>query len=185
MAADAGATRAFPVPAPGKSALATLVLLLSGLPLIVYLLVLDLLRTSDPAARGVIVVAVVFVVALCIALFVLAQRRSVTLERGVLVVRATFYTQRIPIGQLVLEQARVVDLREHTELRPRLKLNGYALPGFQAGHFRAGLFSPGRHQRLFCLVTDPRRVLALPERSGRTVLLSLEQPQALLDALRR
>ena len=38
---------------------------------------------------------------------------------------------------------------------------------------------------MFALVTDKRRVLALRERGGRLLLLSLVQPQALLDAIRR
>ena len=33
------------------------------------------------------------------------------------------------------------------------------------------------------MVTDRTKVLALPQRSGRMLLLSLERPQALLDAL--
>lgn len=185
MAADPGSARRFAVPAPGKAALATLLVLLSGLPVLVYLMLVDGFRTSDPGARIAVFAAAAIVTLVAIGILVAAQRRSVMLEHGVLIVRATLYTQRIPLGELLLDQARIVDLREHTELRPRLKLNGFALPGFHAGHFRAAMFGPGRHQRLFCLVTDPSRVLALPERSGRTLLLSQERPQALLEALRR
>jgi hypothetical protein len=36
----------------------------------------------------------------------------------------------------------------------------------------------------FCLITDNRRVLILPLRDGSTLMLSPEQPRALLDALR-
>ncbi len=35
----------------------------------------------------------------------------------------------------------------------------------------------------FVLLTDRSRVLMLPEKPGKKVLLSLQQPQALLDAL--
>ena len=73
----------------------------------------------------------------------------------------------------------MVDLREHTEYRPWLKSNGFNAPGMLAGHFRGRRFA-----KQFLLVTDQRRVLALPQHSGRMLLLSLERPQELLKALR-
>jgi hypothetical protein len=53
--------------------------------------------------------------------------------------------------------------------------------GFAAGHFRLR----EKFGKAFCLLTDRQRVLWLPLRDGKTqLLLSLERPQALLDALR-
>ena len=37
----------------------------------------------------------------------------------------------------------------------------------------------------FALVTDRRHTLVIPVRGGSTLLLSLDRPQALLDALRK
>lgn len=54
------------------------------------------------------------------------------------------------------------------------------MPGYQAGHFRQ--VGGGK---VFALVTDRRKVLALRENGGRLLLLSLAQPHALLDALSR
>ncbi|MBB5014249.1 PH domain-containing protein [Rehaibacterium terrae] len=112
-------------------------------------------------------------------IFALARRRSVAIEGDRLVIRAALYTQRIPLAELCPEQARIVDLREHHQWRPALRSNGLGLPGLKLGHFRSrGL------GKLFCVLTDASRVLVLPERGGRALLLSLERPQALLDALR-
>lgn len=108
------------------------------------------------------------------------RRRSVSLGNGALEVQAAFYRKRIALAELDLQRARVVDLAEHTQLQPRLKTNGYAIPGFYAGHFRLR----GQPGKAFCLITDRRRVLWLPLRDGSQLLLSLKQPQALLDALR-
>ncbi|RZA10845.1 MAG: hypothetical protein EOP93_24240 [Lysobacteraceae bacterium] len=107
------------------------------------------------------------------------RRRRIALEDGVLVVQATFYTRRQPLQALALDKARIVDLGEHTEYKPRIKTNGYALPGFAAGHFRLGNLG-----KAFCLLTDFERVLVLPQKDGALLLLSPERPQAVLDALR-
>lgn len=108
------------------------------------------------------------------------RRRRIRVDGRELCVAATFYTRRTPIDALDLDHARVVDLAERTELKPALKTNGFNLPFFQAGHYRLR-----NRAKAFCLLTDRERVLVLPQRDGRFILLSPEKPQALLDALRR
>jgi hypothetical protein len=119
-------------------------------------------------------------VALAIALLSWSvRRRHVILEDGRLRIAGGLNSTTVAVDQLDLDAARVVDLREAGALAPSWKTFGTSMPGFRAGHFR--LRNRGR---AFVLLTDTRRVLALSERSGRTLLLSLERPQALLDALR-
>lgn len=107
-------------------------------------------------------------------------RREAAFDGKHLRVKATFYTRRAALSEFDLAAARVVDLREHTELKPALKSNGFSVPGLHAGHFRLR-----DKRRAFCLVTDPARVLCLPHADGRLWLLSLTHPQAVLDILRR
>ena len=122
---------------------------------------------------GSAVAALSVVLLLMLAALALLKRRRIALEDGVLVVAATFYTRK------TAAQARIASLDEHTEFRPGMKTNGYALPGFQAGHFRLR-----NRAKAFCLLTTQQRVLILPQRDGAFLLLSPERPQALLDALR-
>lgn len=107
------------------------------------------------------------------------RRRSIAIDNGVLDVAATFYRHRVPVQEIDLDKARVVDLAEHVEWRPFVKTNGYALPGLRAGWFRSRDLTS-----LFCLVTNRQRVLVLPLRAGGAVLLSAERPTELLAALR-
>lgn len=107
------------------------------------------------------------------------RRRRIRLDGRELCVAATFYTRRITADALDLDRARIVDLAEHTEFKPALKTNGFNLPFFQAGHYRLR-----NRAKAFCLLTGRERVLVLPQRDGRFILLSPEKPQALLDALR-
>lgn len=132
--------------------------------------------------RGDYKVAWVFpIMLLAMALIAFAlRRRRVSLDQGVLTVAAGFNTHRIAVAEIDLDGSRIVDLREHTDLKPMLQVMGTGLPGYEAGHFRLR-----NRNKAFVLLTDRTRVLMLPEKSGSKLLLSLQQPQALLDALRR
>ena len=134
-----------------------------------------LARVEAPLAFGLLTIILVA----AITFWGLARRR-VLLENGTLVVKAALFQRKVTVSELDLARARLVDLEERTELRPALKTFGMALPGFHAGWFLLRDRSRG-----FCLLTSRRRVLWLPTRSGKSLLLSLERPDALLDALRQ
>jgi hypothetical protein len=125
------------------------------------------------ASAGMIFVAV-FVL-----LFWAVKRRRIVLVDGVLDITATLYRRRLPLAALDLDKAQVLDLDAHREWRPFLKTNGMGLPGLRAGWYRSRNFI-----RTFCLLTTWNRVLVLPERAGGAILLSVERPQDLLQALR-
>ncbi len=172
--------RNFAVPPLGKAALAFAWVLGAGFPGGVAVLLLILAR--EGAVPPLMVLAGQAVLAVTVLLVLLPLwRRRVAFDGRRLRVESTFYTREAPLVDFALHDARVVDLRERTELRPMLKSNGYALPGFHSGHFRLRDWK----RRAFCLVTDPSKVLALPHADGRVWLLSFEHPQAVLDILRR
>ncbi|TXH77944.1 MAG: hypothetical protein E6Q88_00080 [Lysobacteraceae bacterium] len=106
------------------------------------------------------------------------RRRRVSIDGETLVIAAGINTARVKVSELQLDAARIVNLDHDSELRPRLKTMGTSMPGYRAGHFRLR-----DRRRAFVLVTRREKLLALPERNGRMLLLSLKQPQALLDAL--
>ncbi|MEO8160693.1 MAG: PH domain-containing protein [Arenimonas sp.] len=85
----------------------------------------------------------------------------------------------IPIADMDLERAEIADLNSRSDLMPVFKIAGTRLPGY-----RAGLFRLGDKRRASVLLTELRRVLVLPRRDGRVLLLSVERPEALLQALR-
>ena len=172
--------RNFALPPLGKPAIAFAWLFGAGFPLAVAALLLFMAR--DGAIPLPMVLAGQGLVAMTVLLVVLPLwRRRIAFDGRRVRVESTYYTREAAVSEFDLAAARIVDLREHTELRPGLKSNGYALPGFQSGHFRLRDF----RRKAFCLVTDPGKVLALPHADGRVWLLSFEHPQAVLDILRR
>lgn len=136
---------------------------------------------DDPGADGPISLAVavaVLALAAVAALYGL-KRREVALRGDTLVVKAALFGHRVAVSAFDLDNARIIDLRERTDLKPTFRSFGMALPGYRAGWFRT---RDGR--KGFCLLTSPRQVAWLPLHGGVVVMLSLEHPQALLQQLR-
>lgn len=138
-------------------------------------------RQQSPANPVPWWVVVVFGTALLPAgLLSTLAHREIRIEGDRLVVAAALvFARKVPLGELALDRARVLDLDEHTGYRPMLQLGAFSFARFNAGRYLLR-----NRQRAFCLLTDRRRVLVLPQRDGRLLLLSPEQPQVLLDALR-
>jgi hypothetical protein len=114
------------------------------------------------------------------ALILLSVRRQrVTLDGDLLRIAAGLHSTKVRVGDLDFEKAQVANLADTPGLRPMWKTFGTVTLGYRGGRFRLR-----DRRRAFVLLTTRQQVLSLPERSGRVLLLSLERPQALLDALR-
>ena len=168
-------SRNFPLPPLHRAAWLVLV----GLPVCVVAALLLFPEPIRMPAPGWLL-GPLFLLLLLVPLALLLRRRRIVVDGRTLKVAATFYTRNVDVDALDLAQARIVDLAEHTEYAPRLKLNGYDLPYFRAGHFLLR-----NRSRAFCLLTARERVLVLPQRDGKLILLSPERPRDLLDHLRQ
>src|SRR3546814_4825529 len=96
-----------------------------------------------------------------------------------LAIRTTFYSRKRGGSELQLQHARVVDLDEHTELKPMLKTNGTSLPGLRSGWFRLR----NRHKALVAMGSGPR-VLPPTTTQDYDLLLHARTPKPLLQRLR-
>lgn len=129
---------------------------------------------------GVVAVLLVGVLALLGWMAASSKRVELLVEPGALVIRGGPYGRRLPLADLDLERARAVDLTAERELQARWKTNGAALPGLQQGWFR--LRDKGK---ALLFVTDRTRVLHVPTTEGWALQVSVEDPGALLAALRK
>lgn len=121
----------------------------------------------------------VLAAAIWFALDRLMQRHRLRLDAGTLEIVTTLYRLRLPLSDLQLDAARVVAIDERPELKPMLKSNGMALPGFRSGWFRSRTF-----KKLFVATAGGKRLLWLPTSRGHALLLQVRQPQVLLEHLR-
>ena len=85
----------------------------------------------------------------------------------------------IPREMLLLDEARVVDLRGEPDLQPRSRTLGTGLGGFAAGWFRLQ-----NREKALIYLTDRRRVVYLPTNQGYSILVSSFEPERLLATLR-
>ncbi len=163
----------FPLAPLSRAPWLCLLLAAAGVLVATWFLVADELRLPAralaPAAAALLMLAPLLALG----------RRRIWIDGRELVVAAAFYTRRVAVDALDLAQARVLDLAEHTGHAPMLGLNRLGLPGFRAGHYLLR-----NRQRAFCLLTAFDRVLVLPQRDGKVLLLSPARPLDLLGHLR-
>jgi hypothetical protein len=121
-------------------------------------------------------ITVVAIVAVIIVLGARAPSFEVTPEG--LRIQGSLYGRLIPASELNLDQARIVDLSATPELRPKWRTNGIGLPGYQAGWFRLN------NKEKALLFLNRSRALYIPTKSGYSLLISPEDPEGLITALR-
>lgn len=126
--------------------------------------------------------AAIFVLIAALLFYIAWSPRHVRFEvsRGTLRIRGDIYGRKIPLSDLELAGARVVDLSTDKSLRPMAKTNGTGLPGYKAGWF---MLADGSKALLF--VTDRKQVVAVPDRKGWLLMMSVSNPSRFLDALRQ
>ena len=154
------------------------------LPLIGVLLIP--FRDSDPGGTDPMLlkvyagIVVVVVLGGVFALLWLAMRRHrLVMDAAGIEVATSFYRRRLTWPELRLDEAKVVSLGEHPDLKPSLKSNGYALPGFRSGWFRSR-----RLKKMFVASAGGDRMLWIPTTQGYDLLLQPRSPQPTLQRMR-
>lgn len=169
---------AFPI-APADSA--ALLAILAAIALLLGFVTWQVWRRPDtPRWARAVVTAVSLLVAVLMAGSLNGSRGSlVEIGNGAVRLHGDMYGRTIPIADVRSDAARVVDLDAEPGLRPRLRTNGVGLPGYQAGWFQ---LSDGSRALLY--LTDRRRAVHVPTTRGYALLLSAEEPERFVDALR-
>lgn len=103
---------------------------------------------------------------------------SVALTDDGLYVDVPLYGRLIPREEMVVTDTRIVDLNTETMLSPRFRTNGIGLPGYRVGWFRLH-----NGDRALAALTRYDRVIYLPTTRGYSLLLSVSEPEVLLQAL--
>ncbi len=172
----------FDMPALGLAPYLTL----AGITLLAAALPLLLLRGRALAARlGAAAVAAALVAPFTAGLAWSLSHNSLELREGRLVVRASyFYEYERDIAEFDLARARHGDLAALAPDGLGVRRSGIGLPGYAAGRF-AGPAGADNRESLFVAVTDGECMVYLPARHGQSLLVSVGEGEALLQALYR
>jgi len=137
-------------------------------------------EVPNAGGNGWLVLLLLLPIAILIAMGALFWPRPVRVEvtPDALTIRGSIYGRSVPRSALNLEQARVVDLDQEPALKPALRTNGVGLPSYRVGWFRLR-----DRERALCFLTRTDRVLYLPTTQNFALLVSAEDPSALLHAL--
>jgi hypothetical protein len=106
------------------------------------------------------------------------QHARFTVSNDGLRLQGDLWGRTIPLKSLKLDEAVATNLNTDTDHQPKWRTMGTGLPGYAAGWFRLRNGMKG-----LLHVTDRTRVVRIPTTEGYTVMLSVAEPQALIDAL--
>lgn len=134
-----------------------------------------------PVLAPLLITLTVFVVIACLSARSIHSARHAKFEvnDSALVITGE-YAQNLPLENLDLAKAQVVNLAERSDLSPSLRTNGVGLPGYQAGWFNLQ-----NGQKALLYLTSRDHVVYLPTNEGYSLLLSAADSGGLLDSLRR
>ncbi|MCG8433111.1 MAG: PH domain-containing protein [Gammaproteobacteria bacterium] len=129
---------------------------------------------------GVIVAALAVLLALFGYLLYATQNISFEVSARGLQVRNDPFRRFIPIENIDQTNIRAIDLERETEYRPRWRTGGTGLPGYKSGWFK---LKNGEKALLF--LTDYQSAVYIPTTQNYAVILSVAEPQRLVDTLRQ
>ena len=108
-----------------------------------------------------------------------AHRTKFEVSPEGLSIHGAMYGRSIPLRELEIGQARIVDLSQDQDHRLSARTNGVGLPGYKAGWFRMN-----NGEKALVFYTGGEAVY-VPTRQGYSLLLSPRSPREFLDALQQ
>ncbi len=109
-----------------------------------------------------------------------ARRARFEVSESALKISGALYGRTIPLSDIDGELAKPVNLEVDTQYHLVARTNGSGLPGYSEGWFRLK-----NGEKCLAFVSDKTHVLYVPTRKGYVVMMSVEHPESLRDALRQ
>lgn len=94
-------------------------------------------------------------------------------------IRGDLYGRTIPRSELLLNDARPVNLEVESEYSLVSRTNGVGLPGYRSGWFRMQ-----NGAKALAFITDPSRAVLIPVADKYILVASVPEPDRFLEALR-
>jgi len=108
-----------------------------------------------------------------------ASHSSLSISNRAIHLHVPFYGRAIPTSSVDLSHAKISTFDASPELRTTLRINGIGLPGYNVGWFKLA-----NGTKALVAVTSSERVLYIPTHEGFALLVTVREPDAVLQALR-
>ena len=137
-----------------------------------------------PSGSGAVWVLVpIIVLLLVLALYMLSmvyfsKNSSVHLAEDELVIKGGTYGRTLPLSELNIEAARVVNLYRERDYQLKWRKNGIGMPGYNAGWFQLQ-----NSQKVLAFVTDEKEVVYIPTENGYDLMFSVNEAEEFLNTL--
>lgn len=112
-------------------------------------------------------------------LFLAFDSAKLTLTEENLVLDIPFYGFELPLREVVLIEARGVNVQDNPDIEVKRRMNGIGLP-----HFQYGWFSLQGGLKAFVVLTDRNKLVYIPTTRAYPLLLSLEEPESFIQYLK-
>ena len=107
-----------------------------------------------------------------------SKNTKVNITSETVQIKGGVYGKSIPKDALLLDDAEILNLDRQRQYGI-IRTNGIGLPGYSAGWFRT---SGG--DKVLAFVTNRKKVVRIPTTNGYDLMLSMEEPEAFLEALK-
>ena len=97
-----------------------------------------------------------------------------------LTISNSLFGRTIPIGELNVREARLIDLEASPEFRPKWRTFGIGLPGRLSGWFRLR-----NGEKALVFLSGGNRAIRIPTAHGYSLLIDPDNPEQVLAALTR
>ncbi|GIU23314.1 PH domain-containing protein [Shewanella sp. MBTL60-007] len=87
-----------------------------------------------------------------------------------------FYGFSLPLSEIDRAEIKRLDLKHEPDFKPNFRANGMGMPGFQLGWFRLA-----NEQKAFVATTDTDKMVLIPTLLGYPLIVSLDEPDELLE----
>lgn len=109
-----------------------------------------------------------------------ARHATFTVNNQGLRISPGIYSRFIPKEQIDTIGVRVVNLNAESEYKPKWRMNGAGLPGYDAGWFKLQ-----NKEKALLFVTDRSSVVYIPTTENYSVMLSVKDAEEFVDLLRQ
>jgi len=129
------------------------------------------------------IVVVCAILAVLIVVFILlaysSQNSHVEVHPDSIKIVGDFWGRTIPLSSISVNEAKLIDLNDSREYRPKWRILGTGLIGYSSGWFR--LYNG---EKALVYLTNKNSVVYAPTSLGYLLLLTIDEPDKFLDALR-